>query len=1008
MKYPGYLVEITDGDGSRTVIERDAAHRATAIVGPDNARTTLTMDAAGYLRGMTTPANQGWSMDYTPDGLLTRFQNPLGDASTMLWYPDGKLRSDTNAENGGWTLQRLDWQSRRAWRTTLTSAEGRSTEHTTNDTETGGRYRHTFRPGVGSTERVANQRMVQATRAANGLLVTRRSSADPRFGLAAAIPESIETFYPSSGRRIVRTLRRSAVPVPGGGGALGQLDLADEITVSSNGNARVFQVNYAATTRTWTYQTPEGRTATVAVDAQGRPLSFAVPGLATVEYTYDSRGRLIEVAAGSGAQRRESQFGYDAGGYLDTLVDAEDRSVLLDRDSVGRVLTQTLPDARQIGFGYDAANRLTRVTPPARPDHGFGYDRIGQLTSYAPPSVAGVPQPDTGYGYNRDRQLTGVTRPDGATVALAYEPASGLLQTMTTPTGPYGYLFARGQLVAVTAPGDLRIGRSHDGPLLTREETIDTALAARRSLVQIGYDDYARLGTLTVSGNTASTPVPMGYAYDDDGLLTSATLAGASLALARDAGNGLLTGTEAGEVADTWSYNAFAEPSSYAATVSGNPVYETAFTRDRLGRITRKVETIGGATATYDYGYDLAGRLDTVTRDGALIADYGYDGNSNRTSAVYAAPLAGQAADCAPAPVAGVVTIAATADTQDRLLSYGTCSYTYTANGELTGKTNSATSETTGYAYDVLGNLREIELPDGRTVTYRIDGFNRRVGKSIDGVPVQGLVYAGQLEPVAELDGAGNVVATFLYAERGHVPSLMRKGGATYRIIADHLGSVRLVIDVATGQIAQRLDYDAFGAVLLDTNPGFQPFGYAGGLYDRDTGLTRFGARDYDPAIGRWTAKDPIRFAGGDSNLYAYVGGNPISNIDPFGLRALNDCEKSLLSPYIPQVDLDNADIHDGEVPWYLPDDMAGITRGNDIYFRPGVYEQGTVAGVALLAHELVHVGQYRNGMTWYKYLWSTRKGYSRNSKYEKPAYDLEDKVTKELTAAGTDCGCGK
>jgi hypothetical protein len=151
------------------------------------------MDAAGYLRGMTTPANQGWLMDYTPDGLLTRFQNPLGDASTMLWYPDGKLRSDTNAENGGWTLQRLDWQSRRAWRTTLTSAEGRSTEHTTNDTETGGRYRHTFRPGVGSTERVANQRMVQATRAANGLLVTRRGGPDPRFGLAAAIPESVET-----------------------------------------------------------------------------------------------------------------------------------------------------------------------------------------------------------------------------------------------------------------------------------------------------------------------------------------------------------------------------------------------------------------------------------------------------------------------------------------------------------------------------------------------------------------------------------------------------------------------------------------------------------------------------------------------------------------------------------------------------------------------------------------------------------------------------------------------
>jgi uncharacterized protein RhaS with RHS repeats len=84
------------------------------------------------------------------------------------------------------------------------------------------------------------------------------------------------------------------------------------------------------------------------------------------------------------------------------------------------------------------------------------------------------------------------------------------------------------------------------------------------------------------------------------------------------------------------------------------------------------------------------------------------------------------------------------------------------------------------------------------------------------------------------------------------------KGGDAYRIVSDHLGSPRLVVNTADGTVAQRMDYDEWGRVIQDTNPGFQPFGYAGGLYDRDTGLVRFGARDYDPETGRWTAKDPI------------------------------------------------------------------------------------------------------------------------------------------------------
>jgi RHS repeat-associated protein len=100
---------------------------------------------------------------------------------------------------------------------------------------------------------------------------------------------------------------------------------------------------------------------------------------------------------------------------------------------------------------------------------------------------------------------------------------------------------------------------------------------------------------------------------------------------------------------------------------------------------------------------------------------------------------------------------------------------------------------------------------------------------------------------------------------------------------------------VQTGAIAQQVEYDEFGQVLSDSAKGFQPFGYAGGLYDADTGLVRFGARDYDGETGRWLAKDPILFAGGDTNLYAYVANDPINHIDPAGLIVQNPAMSSAL-----------------------------------------------------------------------------------------------------------------
>lgn len=111
----------------------------------------------------------------------------------------------------------------------------------------------------------------------------------------------------------------------------------------------------------------------------------------------------------------------------------------------------------------------------------------------------------------------------------------------------------------------------------------------------------------------------------------------------------------------------------------------------------------------------------------------------------------------------------------------------------------------------------------------------------------------------------------------------MEVGADKYQIITDHLGSPVVVVNTATGVVAQEVKYDEFGNIISDTNPGFTPFGFAGCLYDQDTKLCRFGARDYDASIGRWLSKDPILFNGGDTNLYGYVLQDPINLIDSSG-----------------------------------------------------------------------------------------------------------------------------
>ena len=188
------------------------------------------------------------------------------------------------------------------------------------------------------------------------------------------------------------------------------------------------------------------------------------------------------------------------------------------------------------------------------------------------------------------------------------------------------------------------------------------------------------------------------------------------------------------------------------------------------------------------------------------------------------------------------------------------------------------------YTYNGFSSLVQVDLPDGTCVRYAYDACGRRVARDIGGTRTFGLLYDWQDRIVAQLDPIGAVTAIFIYAGLCQgAPAAMIRDGRTYRIVVDHLGGVRLVVDAETGQIVQRLDYDAWGRVITDTRPGFQPFGFAGGLYDPASGLTRFGIRDYRADLGRWLTREPGAPTDTTTNAYRYADADPINKCDRDG-----------------------------------------------------------------------------------------------------------------------------
>jgi len=831
----GRLTSVTDTNSNVTTIERDGAGNPTAIIASGGQRTEITV-TAGKLRRISNPAGAAHDFTYDPAGLLATLTDPGRDVHKFTYDDDGLLVKDEDPAGGFIALARSG--RGRDYSITRTSAEGLSrsfaiglaADHTATRVHTGtdGLLQAWSRYGGAAT--VTNP---------DGSQLATIESGDPRFGSASPMLASMTARLPSGLAGTVTT--SSTAVLANEEDPLSLVSLVDETVV----NGRRFSRTYLRSTNTVTITSAAGRSGTVALDAKGRASEFRMAGLAPVTYSYWPDGNVRSVTIGD----RTYTYSYNARQELVSITDPLSRVTTFSYDDAGRVLSETR-NGRTIAIAYDVDGYLSSVTPPARPAHSLTWTAVGLLATYGPPAGGA----STVYEYDRDRRLRQITRADGAILKPRYDNA-GRVTSYETPSGTltWGYDAVSGALKHADNGRGVSLTYTHDGPLVTGTSWTGEIAGT----LSFEYDSSFRVRAETAAG------LPITFAYDADDLITSA----GAISIVPDSTTALLKSTTLGLIADEWSYNAFGEVTAYTARFGATPIATVTYGRDAAGRIATAASSFAGVSSASAYTYDQAGRLETVVADGTATR-YTYDANGNRIE-----------------QRRGAIVVAGNYDSQDQLLTYAGTSYQHNANGELVEQ--SGPSGRTAYAYDSFGNLASVTLPDGRHIEYIIDAQGRRIGRKVNAAVTHGWLYADHLRIIAELDGSGAVVSRFVYGTRATVPDYMIRSGATYRIISDHLGSPRMIVNTASGALLQAMTFDEFGNVVFDSNPGFQPFGFAGGLYDRDTGLTHFGARDYDPNTGRWTAKDPVGFAAGDPNLYSYVAADPVNSIDPTGLATI-------------------------------------------------------------------------------------------------------------------------
>ena len=608
---------------------------------------------------------------------------------------------------------------------------------------------------------------------------------------------------------------------------------------------------------------PLGRITRFAYDALGNLTRITDPAGSVRAFTYEPA--FNRVAAMTDPLGNITRFEYDTAGNLTAIVDPLGNRTTFTYDSVGQPKIATDPLGNSTRFEYDAIGNLTATVDPLGNRTTREYDAISRLTR----QLNALGQATT-FGYDSlDRvetvldALSGVTR-------FAYD-ANGNLLTVTD---------ARGSVTTYTYDVMDRLAKRTD-PVGAAESFAYDGLGnptrhtdRKGQIANFTYDALnRRIGGSYVDASTSSV-------YDAGGRLVQASDSlGGTILNQYDPLDRLLTQTtNLGTIA--YQYDGLGRRTGMTAPGQA-PV---AYGYDPASRLT----AITQANQLVQFQYDVAGRRTRLTLPNQVSTEYQYDAASRLTALIYR-NATGQLGDLAYQydPTGNRIAVGgsyartllpdsvptATYDAANRQLTFGDKTMAFDDNGNLV-----SVAEAGGlsrFRWDARNHLLTLSTSTGSNSAFVYDPFQRRAGKTIDGMTTRYLY-----DDVDVVEEQGETTSHAYLRSLLIDEPLVRAGSEFY--LRDALGSVVAIVG-NDGIVRTPYAYDPFGMTTAAGASTTNPFTYTGRELE-PTGLFYYRARYYHPQLMRFVSEDPIGLASGTANFYSYVGNTPTTRRDPSGL----------------------------------------------------------------------------------------------------------------------------